>query len=65
MKKKKSNGYKEGFTSNSMFVYVNLGKNADALRLNALFCVLDDKLQDSNCFKASIEAQYWFVLKAA
>lgn len=44
MEKKKPNGYKEGFTFNSMFAFVNLGKNADALRLNALFCVLDDKL---------------------
>lgn len=45
MEEKKSNGHKEGFTFNSMFVFVNLGKkNADALRLNALFCVLDDKL---------------------
>lgn len=34
---------KKGFTFNSMFLFANLGKkNADALRLNALFCVLDE-----------------------
>lgn len=26
MEEKKSNGHKEGFTFNSMFVFVNLGK---------------------------------------